>query len=200
MHRSGTSVLARLLNLLGVDLGPAQGLLEARPDNPKGFWEHGEIVEINERLLRRLGGSSHFPPAFPEGWERSDELDRLRQRARAVIERDFSRSELWGWKDPRTCLTMPFWQRLVPRMRFVVALRRPEDVARSLESRDALLLAEGVHLWLTYLDSTLRHTRGQPRAVTFYEDMISDWRSESRHLAAFIGRPSATDGAAALDR
>ena len=36
MHRSGTSMFTRALNLLGMELG--QPLMAPQPDNPKGFW------------------------------------------------------------------------------------------------------------------------------------------------------------------
>ena len=50
MHRSGTSALARVLNLLGVDLGT--NLLPAAEDNETGFWEHRDLVLVNEEVLR----------------------------------------------------------------------------------------------------------------------------------------------------
>ena len=54
MHRSGTSLLARMLNLMGVSLGPEQFLMQPTIDNPKGYWEHDEIVGLNNEILRRL--------------------------------------------------------------------------------------------------------------------------------------------------
>jgi hypothetical protein len=36
MHRSGTSALTGVLNLMGVSLG--KELLQPQPDNPKGFF------------------------------------------------------------------------------------------------------------------------------------------------------------------
>ena len=48
MHRSGTSALARCVNLIGVDWGPEGGLTEAiAHENPKGFWEHKKISIYN---------------------------------------------------------------------------------------------------------------------------------------------------------
>src|SRR5258706_8380174 len=63
MHRSGTSLLARILNLLGVDLGPAEVLTtEPIAHNPKGYWEHHEITAISDAILKRYGGSWDEPP------------------------------------------------------------------------------------------------------------------------------------------
>ena len=56
MHRSGTSALAGLVQLLGVNLG--EDLLPAMPEvNEKGFFEHQEILDIHEGLLKSLGWS-----------------------------------------------------------------------------------------------------------------------------------------------
>ena len=52
MHRSGTSAVTRVLNLLGVELG--SHLMQPGKDNPSGFWEHQDVVAIHERLLEGL--------------------------------------------------------------------------------------------------------------------------------------------------
>ena len=53
MHRSGTSALARGLQMLGVYLG--NNFLSPQPDNPTGYWEDKNICELNERLLTAFG-------------------------------------------------------------------------------------------------------------------------------------------------
>ena len=118
MHRSGTSLLARILNLLGVSLGPEKQLLPANFANPKGYWEHQGFIELNDRILAWAGGSYSRPPTFPVGWDTAPCLEHLRASALALIHRDFANAEIWGWKDPRTCLTLPFWQRILPCMRY----------------------------------------------------------------------------------
>jgi len=192
IHRSGTSLVSRILNLLGVYLGPQERILPPAPDNPKGFWEHHPIMALNDEILARLGGSWHEPPAFPPGWETAPQLADLRQRARAILQEDFATAELWGWKDPRTCLTLPFWQRLLPPMRYVICVRNPVDVARSLEHRNNFSFEKGTRLWLTYMASALRHTAGQPRLFVFYEDLMEDWSKEIKRLADFLGRQNVT--------
>ena len=39
MHRSGTSVLARMLNLMGAYFGAEGASTGASKENPKGFWD-----------------------------------------------------------------------------------------------------------------------------------------------------------------
>jgi hypothetical protein len=108
MHRSGTSLVTRIVNLLGVHLGSDTNLIEANPANAKGFWEHQLIVDLNDDLLRKLGGRPYEPPKLEAGWENASTLEIFEQQAHAIIQSDFSNVRMWGWKDPRTCLTLPF--------------------------------------------------------------------------------------------
>lgn len=188
MHRSGTSLIARLLNLLGVYLGPQNRLVEPASANPKGFWEHRRFVNINNNILWKLGGHTHEPPVFSPEWQDQAELDDLRQRARSMIEEDFAGRDLWGWKDPRTCLTLPFWQRLLPPMRYVICVRHPTAVARSLIHRDRMSLVGSLNLWLVYMRSALTYTADQRRVIVLYDAVIDDWHSQLERLAEFIGR------------
>src|SRR3989442_1198462 len=190
MHRSGTSLLTRILNLTGVDLGPDE-VLTAEPtaDNPKGFWEHSEIVSINDAILQRHGGSWDEPPLLPPGWETAAAIDDLRDHAQQLLQDHFAEVQLWGWKDPRSCLTLPFWQQLLPDMRYIICLRNPVNVARSLEDRDGLSAEKSSSLWLSYVSSALNHSEGKPRLVIFYEDLMDDCLRELRRLAEFLGEP-----------
>ena len=67
MHRSGTSLLARVVNLLGVDLGPEERHIRPDETNPRGHWEAGPLVDVNRALLTELGGDWDDPPAMPPG-------------------------------------------------------------------------------------------------------------------------------------
>jgi hypothetical protein len=195
MHRSGTSVLTRVLNLLGVHLGPPDGLMRPVPDdNEEGFWEHTGFFEVNERILARFGGSWDRPPAFPLGWERSEIVADLRERATDLIRADFAETAMWGWKDPRSCLTLPFWQTLLPPMRYVVCLRNPLSVARSLQRRDGMPIGKGGNLWLLHVTSALAHTEGHTRLIASYERLLAEPEREARRIAEFIGRPEAFAG------
>jgi GT2 family glycosyltransferase len=192
MHRSGTSVVARLMNLLGIDLGAEEHLLVPQPDNPKGFWEYRPILDLNEEILGRLGGNWHEPPPLPPGWETAAELADLRQRARDLVARTFASAD-WGWKDPRTCLTLPFWRQILPPVHYVICLRSPAEVAASLEKREGFPIEKSIRLWQVYTGAAIEQTAGRPRLVLFYEDVIRSHREEVSRLARFVGRPAALE-------
>lgn len=216
MSRTGTSLTTRVLSIAGVYLGPEEELLQkdlrqlagegeavlarARETNPQGFWEHYRMMRLNERILRRLGGNWRQPPHLPAGWEASEELDPEREEARDLLEESFAGHVLWGWKDPRNSLTLPFWQRLLPDMHYVICLRNPLDVASSLQRRDGLSIEQGISLWSTYVAGALVNTEGRPRIFVPYESHFEDPQGTAARIAAFVGRAGVTDGAEARDR
>ncbi len=75
MHRSGTSAVTRVLNLLGADVGPAADLI-AEYDNPSGHWENKTLTACNDRILAAFGRSWDFPPWLTGGWELSPRAHR----------------------------------------------------------------------------------------------------------------------------
>lgn len=194
MHRSGTSLITRLLSLLGLHLGNPDNLMQPHPEmNPLGFWEHQRLTDLNDLLLTRLGGSWDEPPPLPEGWEQRPDLADLREQALAILREDFGEAGLWGWKDPRNSLTVPFWRALIPNMSYVVCIRNPLDVAGSLQRHYGLSLAKCLDLWLTYTMASLRGTEGARRIFVFYKDCFYDLAGTLRRLAAFLGNPVAAE-------
>ena len=189
MHRSGTSLLTRILNLIGLYLGSEQVSIQPAEDNPKGHWEHSDIVSLNDAILKRYGGSWDEPPLLPTDWETASLLDDLRQRAQVLIEDQFAGVHLWGWKDPRTCLTLPFWQQLLPEMRYLICLRNPWDVARSLQHRNSFSAEKSSSLWFRYVNSAFEHSEGKRRLVVFYEDLMDNCLRELQRLSDFLGKP-----------
>ncbi len=189
MHRSGTSVAARLLNLLGVYLGGEDRLMKAGSDNPTGFWEHRALTELNEEILGCLGGYHLEPPDLDFDWIKHPALEAIRCRARQIVQTDFAEVPRWGWKDPRNSLTLPFWQDLLPPMRYLICLRNPVDVARSVQLRNGISFENGVRLWLKHITHAIRATHGENRSFIFYEDILSSPHEEFRRLAHFADRP-----------
>jgi GT2 family glycosyltransferase len=186
MHRTGSSVTARALNLLGMSLGNPDHLLKPQPDNPEGFWESQPLQEINEEILGRFGGAWDSPPSFPEGWQGRPELADLKERARNLLKDDFASQGLWGFKDPRTCLTLPFWQDLVPGMRYVVSLRNPLNVCRSLQQRNGMTFERGAELWKAYVCGSFLATGDSPLKVVFYHSFFEQPHQELNELQRFV--------------
>lgn len=182
MHRSGTSLLARMCNLLGADIGP--DVLPPAPDNPAGFWEHRRIVELNDRILGTLGLAWNDPFSLPEGWTANASVQTLAGKARQIVGEDFADSEIPVIKDPRLCRLVPLWGPLLESSgffpRYLIVSRSPLDVERSLASRNGFPPARSYLLWLHHMLEAEHATRGQPRAFLSYEALLRDWRSSLR--------------------
>ena len=86
MHRSGTSMVARLLNLCGVYLGEEKDLIPAAEDNPEGFWENVKFQEINQELLITFGGEWDYIPSLEAGWQLTPQVLDIHDRARSLVE------------------------------------------------------------------------------------------------------------------
>jgi len=185
MHRSGTSMVARLLNLCGLYLGEDSDLKGVGPDNPDGFWENSEFRNINEEILRKLGRGWDLPFSVAAGWELQPQMTPLRDIASTVIE-PFKYSEPWGWKDPRNSLTLPFWKNLLTNLRVVVCLRDPIEVARSLQTRASSSMRFGFDLWLSYYKEIIATTSPQERIITHYSSYFLDCLAELRRILRFL--------------
>lgn len=180
-------MIARVLNLLGVSLGDEVRLMGPKPDNLAGFWEHEAFVQINDEILARAGGSWHHPPQLEPGWESSPEFESLHHRARALVADEFAEVPLWGWKDPRNCLTAPFWRQVVGELRFVIVVRNPSDVATSLAARNGFSDEKASILWTDYVLSSLLNSADQRRLFLFYDSLFEDIGGELQRLTEFVG-------------
>ncbi|MGH8935808.1 MAG: glycosyltransferase [Acidimicrobiia bacterium] len=185
MHRSGASLLARIVSLLGVDLGPQGEFLEAAPDNRHGFFDQRSIKDINDGVLKELGGSWHQPPTFPPGWEWRPELDFHREQARRKVARLFEERELVGWTDPRTSLLLSFWRTVVPIERTLLILREPRRVVNSVVARDGLDPVLAARLWLRYVVSAWLNDPGH--LLVHYEQLLDGPEPVVRSIASFLG-------------
>ena len=166
-------------------------------DNPEGFWEHLGFVAINDELLSELGGAWDLPPKPNEDLT-SSRLDPLRLKARLLIEK-FDSASVWGWKDPRNSLTLPFWRQLLPRLKTIVVVRNPLEVAYSMKERNGTSYSFGLRLWEIYNRRVMERASNQERLVTHYDLFFQDPESEVRRIAHFIGlRDSEVHKAAAL--
>jgi hypothetical protein len=187
MHRSGTSMVARMIHTCGVYFGPECILAQSSPDNERGFWENVDFVTLNDALLQELGGAWDTPPPPPETWNIAG-LDPLRDGALDLISR-LSGLKQWGWKDPRNSLTLSFWRQLIPKIKVVICLRNPLEVIQSLVRRGSTADDSLLELWLTYNQELMAAVPPEDRVITHYATYFRDPRRELRRVLGFLGIP-----------
>lgn len=185
-------MVTRLLNVCGLYLGPDADVVVVKADNPEGFWEHMGFVFLNDDLLKHLGGSWHQVPQLREGWASQAAMAPFRERAQVLL-RHFAGREPWGWKDPRNCLTIEFWQKLLPDLRFFICLRNPLDVALSLCRRDGFTLEYGLDLWTASHERLLAAVGPGQRIVSHYSAYFHDPRAELRRVLGALGMIATED-------
>lgn len=198
MHRSGTSALTGTLQHLGVELG--RPLIAPGADNPKGYFEHAHVVDINHGLLAKLGASWDDPTPLPRFDWHSQAMTQALARAAAVVRENFAGHPLSAIKDPRLCRFVQLWARACDGMdiRALIAVRDPADVIASLARRNGLSGDVAALLWLRHNVEAERDTRGMRRGVCFYENLMADWRNELSRLASELGLewPNGTEAGA----
>lgn len=186
MHRSGTSLLALLLHGCGLNLGRESELIPPTRDNPDGHWEHREFVAVNDALLAALGGGWDLPPELPARWTQRPEIAPLKAHARKLIA-GFPADRVWGWKDPRTSLTLGFWREVLPALKTILCVRHPVEVALSLRRRGLSSYAFGYALWLRHQRQALADTDGAARLITHYDAFFHRPEAELRRVLRFAG-------------
>lgn len=128
MHRSGTSLVASLLQAAGVHMGDRQ--LGPDRGNPRGHFEDVGFYRFHDGILKRAGLSLLVQEVESLGvFTPQDEAD-----AKQLIEAR-RKHVLWGWKDPRTTFFLHCWQALLPQAKYVFLYRHPLEVALSLLRR-----------------------------------------------------------------
>lgn len=174
MHRSGTSLLARLLQQCGIDIGSR--LLPGSIGNEHGHWEDAFAVELHERLLASLGrrwDEVAVPSADSlAGAVRRADHDSLVR----YVSNDRSLHPLWAVKDPRLSLFAGVWVQAAAAAKIplsaLLMVRHPVEVAQSLAVRDGIPRGQGLLLWLEYTIAALERSDGIQLRVATYDELM----------------------------
>jgi len=184
-HGGGTSLVAGMLHALGIDMHYNPN---AKVRNYLNY-EDSNWMRINAQILRDSGGNWHDIPA---------KIKPLSPKFGAVIVSLVALYEaeqkLWGFKDPRTALTIGLLHSLLPNPQYIYIERDVEGVVQSMLSRGpskrdetgwiefARMYYERIDTFLASLDDTV------PVLRLDFEKLRSD-DGEALRLAEFVNQP-----------
>ena len=189
MHRSGSSVITRGIQALGVDLGdnlmpPAEG------NNSKGFFEDLDIYRFNEQLLKVLGSNWYSLRPVDEQRLTGAEFSEYRCKANQLITEKLGTNQLFAFKDPRTAVLIPFWRCVFDNLeledKYVITVRNPMEIAASLKARDGFDMRRGLYLWAKHAVEAVRHTEGKPRVFVAYDAVLREPLEQLTRLASAL--------------
>lgn len=186
MHRSGTSAVAGVLDLLGV---PTPGeLLPPAEDNEKGFFENKAVYEFHERLLAALGSSWDDTLPLSNDFVDTPYGTGLAAELAELIERELAqKSPIFAVKDPRLSRFIPLWRVALSQAGVtpiaVIPLRHPVEVAGSLGKRNGFPRAKTFLIWLDHMLAIEADTRGMVRSFVGYDELLRDWRTATDRLS-----------------
>ena len=186
MHRSGTSVISRGLQVVGVDLGDR--LMPAMEGvNDKGFWEDIDLNAFNEEILGFLDKSwsslasieAHEIAALSRAGYLLRGIELLRQKTNS--------KSIFGFKDPRVASLLPFWNMVFKhgqfKVSYVIALRHPLSVVKSLIKRDGIETVQGYLLWLGHVIASVSANTVNKRVIVDYDRLMQSPDKELNRIA-----------------
>jgi len=169
------------MNLIGVYFGPEGMELNAGDDNPKGVWERKDVHALNNFALNSSSCAWNRVSTFDADDLASDVLDEFLTRARRIVlEMDAHRP--WVIKDPRMCLVLPLWRRVLEAPVCIHVYRSPIEVAASLQTRNQIPIEVGLALWQKYVLSAHLASAGLPSVTVVHRELMKTPAEALRRL------------------
>lgn len=198
MHRSGTSALAGLLDGNGVYMGKGHYHPKPMRENPKGFFENREFRVINDQLLRANNYNvKSFDTNIPEVIKVPYTVERQMEE---LISTYSDKHPIWGFKDPRTCLTLMSWLNAAKiaaperKVKIISIMRNNIEVAFSMQRRGN---KGSLHRFATLADVYNKRARQGFWITTHmiqFKDLIYKTDETLAGISAFLGMDIANNG------
>lgn len=184
MHRSGTSLIARLAFEAEGDLGNPATFYPGDQWNPDGYFEQLDIHKINIPLVNGVWGKlSYFKlPSTETILARSEKLAPLIQKYGKKYQGKII-------KETRFSLTLPAWIKHGAEVeKVLICLRNPAEVANSIKKRNKTILRHGLELWYIHNKRIIETIGDIPTWIVSYNDLLDEKTSfgELRSALSFL--------------
>jgi len=189
MHRTGTSALTKVINLMGAYFGEDSIALPASADNPKGFWERRDVLACNRELLRLSGCTWHVVHRWNAANLSSVTAPISLQMQQITSELTLNNPSVV--KDPRFCLTLPYWLSYFPKPLVVCCYRNPLEIAQSLHLRNAMPPEYALALWEFHMVHAIRIAKPLPKLFVSHAALMNNPLGETQKLFASLTQSGA---------
>jgi len=183
--RSGTSLIAGILDILGVKLSPDKVLGSW---NPRGEFEDPDFRNINKEIYKSVGADYYKNPPMPG--QLLFQENKFKDKIQTLVRKKSMGKSIWGWKDPLTSLTIELFLPYLINPHFIIILRNPIDVAKSLVRHAKIDFCEALKLNFFYNSQIVGFLEKYPSLPKFYisfEDLINNPEKEVKRMADFLG-------------
>ena len=138
MHRSGTSITTKWLQECGLNVG--DDLLGPQRSNKSGHYEDMDFYTFHEKVFHEngmpFGGFDHL--------DRAELTESQLEELKAILQDKSKANEQWSWKDPRTCLFIDSYLKLLPQAKILIISRNYNEIIQSLIYRETRHIREDI--------------------------------------------------------
>ena len=194
VERSGTSVVAEMVNRWGAYAGPPEKLHEADAHAPRGYWEYLPLWDLLAELGDFDAGATWWDPNFQQRMK-GKAADPLYKQKATELMTEMHKGGPWFWKDPALSHFLPFWNQIWDDAIYIITVRHPLDTAVSWQKFimpanvpvRVSFVAMNLLRWQHMMTLILQHTEGaQHRLFLGYEDIMRDPRAQAERLTNFL--------------
>ncbi len=198
VHRSGTSVAAKLLECLGA-VNSSTLMPPVPGNNEKGFFEDYDVYKFNEfRLLPALQAAWHSLGFIDWTNLSGDARSKFALEALGIIRKNYNPSnQLSVLKEPRIGILLPFWLSILQHagyaVKVVCVLRDPLSVAHSLARRDGFSTSQSGMIFLVNWISILLNIQDYPVGFIGFDEIFQSPSKVLRGVSDKLGIPVPID-------
>lgn len=182
MHRSGTSLVANWLVKCGVNMGDS--LYQGDLYNKNGYFEDLDFIKVHEKIFRAndipQGGLKKISNMHLDDFA-------VKSIAELITNKNIAHQQ-WGWKDPRTCLFLNIYNKLVPKAVYFIVFRDFDFVVDSLIRRQK----SGIKLWykkqsfLFKLKNILTLRKKLSAVYQLADEYLKSWITYNSNIVNFV--------------
>ena len=122
MHKSGTTLISQILHKSGINMGSFDEDISYDQGNQ---FERLETQKINMQILDcfEVHSLDVLHPCYSIPGD-----SHVTKQIQNLVDQFNNNLKIWGFKDPRTCLTYHIWKKYLPEHRLICVFRHPQEV------------------------------------------------------------------------